>query len=390
MTATTARGRPLSSVAATCGQEVVNPVRTRPDSSRLALICPSAIGRGRRRDVDLIQQPEVPRAERQGAKPGQSADRFLGVRRVKLSLHLGRNGGRIHGWRPPASWAGAGTCSVRAPSQPRRPSGEARERRGHRGSRDSPPGNEDAQHGQAHGCGPEAAAARSGFRRDGTRADAGGRSGAATAEARRRAEWRAPALREALPAPGDPPGGSGQAARGLRNAPLKGPEPFDPPLPRRSGEGAPRQQLRDDRRVDRDREIHRFGHGAAMNGGRQLGGRGPQPAVLMKSGFQRRGQRPPELQAPAAAAAAAARPARERVRSGSTSPAPRVNTHHAPAAVRPGRRPPAPGSRKPSVPASATAVASATMRATPRSARSGLPCAVNSTLPGETSPCVKP
>ena len=119
-------------------------------------------GRGRRRDVDLTQQPEVPRAQRQGAKPGQPADRFLGVGRVKLSLHLGRDGGRIRGWRRRFRGGGRdGRCGLlRSLGVPSGESREARKRRGHRGSRDSPPGNEDTQDGQAHGCGPEAAAAR--------------------------------------------------------------------------------------------------------------------------------------------------------------------------------------------------------------------------------------
>ena len=78
-------------------------------------------GRGRRRYVDLIQQPEVARAEGQGANPRQPADRFLGVRRVKLCLHLGRNGGRIHGWSR-RFLGGAPGVSARAPSQLQRPS----------------------------------------------------------------------------------------------------------------------------------------------------------------------------------------------------------------------------------------------------------------------------
>ena len=189
---------------------------------------------------------------------------------------------------------------------------------------------------------------------------------------------------------GSRPGGRRRRPRAACGSGAAGPELFDPPLPRRAGQGAPGQQLRNDRGVDGDREVHRRGHGAAVNGGSQLGGRGPQPAVLIEARLPALRPAPPERPEPAAAAAAAARPAREPGRSGSTSPGPPANTHRVPAAGRPGRRPRAPGRGSPRSRRRPRRLASATIRATPRSASSGLPWAVNSTLPGETSPWVKP
>ena len=226
--------------------------------------------------------------ERSQASPRTASS---GSCECELRLHL-REERRRHP-RPAApapGRAGAGSCGLRRGLGVRR-----RRSPGMPGAAgapgESPRGNEDTQRGPGprprHECrgGPaevrRAAPGLADCRASDVprRVPPGGRSGA---------RWRAG---EGRPVPGDPPGAKRPGRAGPAEAALQGPEPFDPPLPRRAGQGAPGQQLRDDRRVDRDREVHRCGHGAAMNGGGQLGGRGPQPAVLMKSGFQRCGQR---------------------------------------------------------------------------------------------------
>ena len=68
---------------------------------------------------------------------------------------------------------------------------------------------------------------------------------------------------------------------------MEGPELLGPPCACRHRQGPPRQQLRNDRGMDRDREVHRGGRSAAMNGARQLAGRGPEPPVIVESCFQR-------------------------------------------------------------------------------------------------------
>ena len=280
VTATTARDGRCPPYAATWVRREVNPASTRPDSSRPARIRCSALAADDAGTLTWSSSRKSPVLNAQGSKPGQSANRFLRGP-ASRAAPAPREGERHHPRLSVAVSGGRGSRDGHCGLLRRlgAPSGEAGNAGGSRGSRPTPT--------RQRGHPARKATAARGPRRseDSRRAAPGHRRPRVRPGGR--AAWRAPSLREGLPVPRGPPGGSGQAARVLWKR--RGMARTRPTRRSRAvaGQRAPGQQLRDDRRVDRDREVHRLGHGAAMSGGRQLGGGGPQPAVLLKSRFQR-------------------------------------------------------------------------------------------------------
>ena len=252
MTATTARDGCCPSSAtsrATWVRRVVNPASTRPDSLSLPLIRPSAIAAADAGTLTWSSRPNSPELkarERSRASPRTASSGSCDAScactpggRAAAARGAGRRG-----CRAADSLADTGVVD-----------GNARERRGQRGPGEPPRGGKDSQEGQAHGHGPDAAAARPHrARRAGRAAGRAGRSQAGAEPCRKGAARRRPGGRSGArhggPHRARPPDqrqrDSRQRAtrcwqRGVRARPAEparqGTESFDPALPRRAGQG---------------------------------------------------------------------------------------------------------------------------------------------------------
>ena len=313
--ATTARAGLLSGGGLDPRQDVEKPARTWPDPESLELIPASAIAAGDAGTLTCSSRPKSPERNaraRSRASPRTASSGSGESSRARSSGGTAAPPGPGAGCTRPAADRSVGSghppapppCCLAAGRPGRRPEAAAG---------GGPPAKSQAAAGprrrQQQGTGPPKPPGD----------PDGGREPAGTSRRQRlpllppewRAAGRAPA-RRAAESTGACTGRRPSGTARRRCDPVQpAAERLGPALPGAAGQGQAGQQLRDDRGVDGNREVHGSRRGAAVDRGGKFRSRRPLPAVLIQSGFQGRDQRRRALPAPEGSAAAGPRPARE-------------------------------------------------------------------------------